>query len=176
MANKSLYVGNDVDEGTWNAGAAKARACGLSMGSYVLRLIRKDLDTELGEITVEVADEHQGVRKVRFLGRWLVDPELQTDDSERTRDDNAGHGIERFGWERPNESPEQWRVGVALTVRGRFAVYLRHRNYHSETARLETFHSLAAARAAYAGDARVPAEVFDKAGSELSGDVTLLDI
>jgi hypothetical protein len=90
-----------------------------------VRLRARDADdpAQLGDITVEVGDPWQ---TVGFRGRWLVQPDLA-----RTR-----------SVEDKTDRDTYW--GVALTARGRIAIYVACAN-HRWPARLEDYDSLTAA-------------------------------
>jgi hypothetical protein len=76
----------------------------------------------LGDIIVEVGDPWQ---TVGFRGRWLVQPDIQHTRSVEDKADRDAY----------------W--GVALTARGRIAVYVAHAQ-HGWPARLEDYDSLTA--------------------------------
>jgi hypothetical protein len=82
-----------------------------------------DPSQPLGDITVEVGDPWQ---TVAFRGRWLVQPGLAHTRSVEDTTDRETY----------------W--GVALTARGRIAIYIAHAN-HRWPARLEDYDSLTAA-------------------------------
>lgn len=106
-----------------------------------LRLVNGDNETkEMAEITVEVGEPSL---TIGFTGRWLLEPD---DDDTRTGED--GHDAGAY-----------W--GIALTKRGRIAVYTAHCNYRWP-ASLNDYDSLDRA-----ADGGVPADIIARAAGEL---------
>ncbi|MGH3151384.1 MAG: hypothetical protein ACRDOB_11725 [Streptosporangiaceae bacterium] len=102
------------------------------------RLRRTDALGEMGKITVNVGDPSL---TIGFTGRWLLEP-----DSGKTRTSDEGWDNGVF-----------W--GVALTQRGRIAVFAEHCN--SGAGRLDDYDNLDQAAA------HVPADVIARAAAEL---------
>jgi hypothetical protein len=141
---KNLYVRDD-DAATWEQAEALAKASRVSVSQIVSAALREFLARDafdspqarlrsraeeadaqarpVGDIIVEVGDPWQ---MVGFRGRWLVPPDIQHTRSVEDRSDRDGY----------------W--GVALTARGRVAVYSAHAE-HRWPARLDDYDSLNAA-------------------------------
>lgn len=101
-----------------------------------LSQVRRDME----EITVEVGDPNL---TVGFTGRWLVEP-----DADETRTDETGFDAGAY-----------W--GVALTKRGRVAVFTAHCN-DGWPASLQDYDSLD-----QAANDRMPADIIARAAAEL---------
>ncbi|MFI0453881.1 hypothetical protein [Actinomadura sp. 6N118] len=99
-------------------------------------------ERKLEEITVEVGDPQV---ITGFVGRWLVEPDR----------DKAQTAIDGYG-------PAGEYMGVALTKRGRIAVYIAYRNENSPPARLEDYDTLDDAKRS-----AVPAHIAARAAQEL---------
>lgn len=147
--NKTLYIRDD-DMSIWERAEVAAKQTRQSVSQLVTTALQHYLPTvhapsgELEEITVEVGEP---ARAVTFTGRWLVAPS-----SEATRGgDDAG---------------AYW--GVALTKRGRIAVFMAHVN-ERWPAELTDHNSL--------DDAGLPENIHAIAAAELGQDyVQKLDI
>ena len=106
---------------------------------------------DMERIEVDVEDAHGAERTLAFTGRWLVAP-----DSDETRTGEDGF-----------DSGYYW--GVALTARGRIAVYAAHCN--NGGGHLDNYDDLDDALAA-----GHPADIIALALGELSGDVPVLEM
>jgi Post-segregation antitoxin CcdA len=115
----------------------------LSRAREVLRLAAEDDQNEMEKITVEVGDPSV---IVGFTGRWLVTP-----GPDETRTSEGGHDAGAY-----------W--GVALTERGRIAVYTAHCN-EAWPANLSDYDTLDAAI-----DSGLPADIAAWAAAELGQD------
>jgi hypothetical protein len=112
-----------------------------------------DTQQDMERIEVDVADGHGGLRTLAFTGRWLVVP-----DSAETRaseEDGVGYDAGLY-----------W--GVALTKRGRIAVYVAHCNHDGGS--LFHFDTLDEA----ADD--LPMSIMADARGELSGTVPVMEL
>jgi hypothetical protein len=101
-------------------------------------LLRHGAESRMREITVDIGDPSL---TVGFTGRWLVEP-----DADKSYSDNALH------------RDVYW--GVALTRRGRFAVYRAHRDARGP-ARLTDYDTLDQAAE------NTPADIIARAAAEL---------
>jgi len=152
--NKTLYI-RDEDMPIWERAEQAAKQARQSLSQLVIGALQRYLPLEppngdLEQITVEVG-EHR--LKKRFIGRWLVDP-----DEHETRTDQQGFDAGAY-----------W--GVALTKRGRIAVYVAHVNEDWPTD-LEVYDSLDDA-----ANGKVPADILAMAATELGEErVVQLDI
>lgn len=102
-------------------------------------LLRRGGEAEMEEIAVEVGEPSL---TVAFTGRWLVDP-----DPDETRTGETGYDAGAY-----------W--GIALTGRGRIAVFTAHCNDGWPTS-LRDYDNLDQAAA------RVPADIIARAAAEL---------
>jgi hypothetical protein len=152
----SLYLPDDL--------ADKVRELGISISAVAQAAIRKEIDhlTTIEElrakgmtkiiVNVGVNDEDE----VGFFGRWLVEPDPEIFDGTRTK--------------LPGHAPGAY-YGVALTKRGRIAVYEAHAGRRLP-GKLKNHDDLKAAEAA-----GLPADVAYRAAKELGDQrVTWLDI
>ena len=145
--NKTLYIRDD-DLGTWDRAESYAKATGQSVSTLVAAALGRYLPPEGAkeEICVEVGEPP--VRTV-FTGRWLVRPEPGLTGTADTR----FYGDAYFG--------------VAITGRGRFAVYVAYAG-GKWPSRLVDYDSL--------GEVK-PADIAAMAAAELGRDeVFRLDI
>jgi hypothetical protein len=140
---KNLYVRDD-DAEIWEQAVTLAKASRVSVSQIVSAALREhlagrlraeeadDQAPPLGDIIVDVGDPWQ---TVGFRGRWLVQPDIQ---HTRSMDDKS-------------DRDAYW--GVALTARGRIAVYVAHAE-HQWPARLDDYDSLNAAGVKLPNDIR----------------------
>lgn len=122
-------------------GAARDVEWALSQARAWLRLARSEMDV----ITVQVGEPSL---TVGFNGRWLIEP-----DSDETRTGENGYDAGAY-----------W--GVALTKRGRIAVYTAHCN-DRWPARLDDYDDLNGAAP------HLPADIFVRAAAELGEERVL---
>lgn len=165
MPNKTLSI-PDRDLPLWERGerAVKAQRLG-SMSALVLNA----LSAYLGEDEMDTITVRLGYEVVRFSGRWLTNPDLESDRDVLHDDDDPA-----FGDSEVSPDPRQWRAGIAETARGRVAVYLHHWNYERSTQEeLRDFDTLAEAAKELASDPRIPQERWTEARRKLDrGDAS----
>lgn len=140
---KTLYVRDD-DVEVWEYAELLAKATNRSLSTFVTEMLRTQgilrRDDEANTVKIDVGDP---THTVGFKGRWLVPP-----DSDETRTKEDGHDAGAY-----------W--GVALTKRGRIAVYTAHCN-DGWPAMLADYDDLDAASAD-----NVPADIIAMAAKEL---------
>lgn len=108
--SKTLYV-RDEDVSVWEQAEHAAKSARQSVSSLVAAALRSHLSTleshrdRAGQVTVDMRDDMRAWTEA-FAGRWLIEP---GDDNRGTEDAGACYGI-------------------ALTAKGRIAVYSYHVN------------------------------------------------
>lgn len=142
MPKKTIYV-RESDMPLWE----EAEKLGGNVSGLIADALRRYVEEEkrrketgMKMIEVDVSG-HPASQRVRFEGRWLVEP-----DQDRTRpDDPAGE--------------DGFYYGVALTKRGKIAVYIDNANWPSKDARLDTYPSLDGAVV----EGGLPEEIYERA-------------
>lgn len=155
MPNKTISLRQD-DLALWERAERAAAAARTSVSALVMSALANYLG-EQDTITVQL----NGSTYARFPGRWLIEP-----DSEPYRDTNRSLGDPRYGH---SGAPEEWRVGIAETARGRIAVYLHHWNHdYDKQPELRDYDTLDAARRDLWDDARVNRNLWGQAAHLLA--------
>ena len=157
MPNKTLSV-PEKDLPLWTRAEREAERRRMSMSGLVLASLSEQLGGDMDTIAVRVGTEF-----VRFSGRWIVDPDLNSSGAVGTVP-----GDPYFADPELSADPRQWRAGVAETARGRVAIYLHHWNYDYRTQEvLHDFDSLDEARAELWNDPRIWEETWTEARQKL---------
>lgn len=175
--NRSLYIA-DEDQPVWRHAEGRARGQGLSVSKLATHALSQLLQHDDNVITVPAGNRHWSPT-TSFVGRWLSrtdHDDVHRDFANRSRNDPA--------YEMPDEgngdTPQQWRVRIAETNRGRIAVYLHHWYFHVDAAgdpELHDFDSLAEARQKLGDDPRIPRDVWREVKYKLRAEsTTWLDI
>ena len=152
MARKNIYVPDDL-------AAELAEYEDFPLSAICQEAIRKELHMlqavethqDMERIEVDVEDAHGSLRTLAFTGRWLVAP-----DSDATRTAEPGYDAGAY-----------W--GIALTAKGRIAVYTAHCN--RDGGFLSDYDDLPGAEAD-----RVPADMIAEAIAELTGTVPVIEL
>lgn len=156
MPNKTLSV-RENDLPLWERAERAAKDARTTVSALVATALAEYLGgTDVITVTMYGWNPSTPVRKESFVGRWIVDPDLESDysnDEARRRAMDRGLTFNHSG------GPGEWRAGLAETGRGRIAVYLHHWNYDGEfPPELHDFDTLDDARRALKDDPRIPAD------------------
>jgi hypothetical protein len=158
MPNKTLSVRPD-DLPLWERAERAAKEARTTVSALVATALAHYLG-ETGTVCVQIYDDRaSALRYEQFEGRWLVNPKLESNEDSGYYASLKTSDEPRYGH---RGVPEEWRVGVAETGRGRVAVYLHHWNYdYDMPPKLLVFDSVDEAERALHDDPRVPEDLFE---------------
>jgi hypothetical protein len=144
MPKVTIYVAEELWAEVKAAGFSVSPVCQAALRDEVERA-RMKTELEMEKLSVAIEGPHGTITK-SFIGRWLVTPD---------RDESRG-----------SEGDAGAYYGVALTARGRIAVWVGHVNEEWEP-RLEVFESI--------DEAALPENIASAANAELGNEI-ILDI